>query len=249
MPVFYLSSDPLFSDPELAEPDGLLAVGGDLQLDRLVIAYSQGIFPWYSEGMPILWWSPDPRPVIYPDQLHVPRRLKRFLRKHPFRVTVDRDFYGVIEACATMNRGNTEGTWLLPEMIEAYENMHRHGYAHSVEVWKAGELVGGFYGVALGRVFFGESMFHRCSDAAKVGFVLFVRYLASLGFSMIDCQQTTAHMVRFGAREIPRWQFLAGIREGIRGCPLQTRFGRELLLQGDLADYSARDQAETGPGS
>jgi len=243
MPVFYLSSDPLFPDPELAEPDGLLAVGGDLQLDRLVIAYSQGIFPWYSEGMPILWWSPDPRPVIYPDQLHVPRRLKRFLRKHPFRVTVDRDFYGVIQACATMNRGNTEGTWLLPEMIEAYENMHRHGYAHSVEVWKAGELVGGFYGVALGRVFFGESMFHRCSDAAKVGFVLFVRYLASLGFTMIDCQQTTSHMVRFGAQEIPRWQFLAGIRDGIRGCRLQTHFGRELLLQGDLADYASCVQA------
>jgi leucyl/phenylalanyl-tRNA--protein transferase len=222
MPVFYLSSDPLFPDPELAEPDGLLAVGGDLQVDRLVIAYSRGIFPWYSEGMPILWWSPDPRPVIYPDQLHVSRRLARFVRQHSFQVTVDRDFFGVIQGCADMDRGETKGTWLVPEMIEAYENMYRQGYAHSVEVWKDGRLAGGFYGVALGRVFFGESMFHRCSEAAKVGFVLFVRYLETLGFRMIDCQQTTEHMLRFGAREIPRARFLSGLRKNLQGCSLQT---------------------------
>jgi leucyl/phenylalanyl-tRNA--protein transferase len=222
MPVFYLSSDPLFPDPELAEPDGLLAVGGDLQVDRLLIAYSRGIFPWYSEGMPILWWSPDPRPVIYPDRLHVSRRLERFVKQHPFQVTVDRDFFGVIRECAGIDRGEAKGTWLVPEMIAAYEDMYRQGYAHSVEVWKDGQLAGGFYGVALGRVFFGESMFHRCSDAAKVGFVLFARYLAALGFRMIDCQQTTDHMLRFGAQEISRSRFLANLGENLRGCSLQT---------------------------
>ena len=222
MPVFYLSHDPLFPDPAQAEPDGLLAVGGDLCVDRLLIAYSQGIFPWYSQGMPILWWSPDPRPVIEPSHLHVPRRLERFLHKHPFQVTVNRNFYGVIRSCATMSRGDECGTWLVPEMMAAYENLHKQGYAHSVEVWEEGVLVGGFYGVALGRIFFGESMFHYRSEAAKVGFVYFVRYLDSLGFTMIDCQQTTSHMVRFGAREIPRTDFIQRIKLGIRGGALKT---------------------------
>ncbi len=216
MSVFFLTNDPVFPEPSLAEPDGLLAVGGDLQVDRLVIAYSQGIFPCYSEGTPILWWSPDPRPVIYPDRLHVPKRLARFLKHHPFQVTLNRDFYGVIRGCAGMNRGKSSETWLVPEMIAAYERMFQKGYAHSVEVWKDGELAGGFYGVALGKIFFGESMFHRYPEAAKVGFVLFVRYLASLGFTMVDCQQTTAHMVRFGAREISRQEFLAGLKEGMK---------------------------------
>jgi len=222
MPVFYLSDEPIFPDPAQAEPDGLLAVGGDLCVDRLLIAYAQGIFPWYSQGMPILWWSPDPRPVIEPSCLHVPRRLERFLRKHPFRITVNKNFYGVIRSCAGMTRGCESGTWLVPEMIEAYENLHWQGYAHSVEVWKDGVLVGGFYGVALGKVFFGESMFHFRSDAAKVGFVYFVRYLDSLGFTMIDCQQTTQHMVRFGAKEIPRAEFMHRITQGIHGCALQA---------------------------
>ncbi|PIE68661.1 MAG: leucyl/phenylalanyl-tRNA--protein transferase [Deltaproteobacteria bacterium] len=215
MPVCFLSDDVVFPDPEQAESDGLLAIGGDLHPDRLLTAYSQGIFPCYSQGMPILWWSPDPRPVIYPDRLHVPKRLLRFLRHHPFEVTLDQDFYGVIRGCATVTRGTSSEVWLLPEMIAAYERLYHNGYAHSVEIWKDGELVGGFYGVALGKVFFGESMFHRCSEAVKVGFVLFVRYLSSLGFTMLDCQQTSGHMLRFGAVEISRHAFLAGLREGM----------------------------------
>ena len=222
MSVFYLSRALDFPDPALAEPDGLLAVGGDLCVDRLLLAYSRGIFPWYSEGMPLLWWSPDPRPIIEPSRLHVPKRLERFLRHHPFQVTVNKDFAGVIRACAGMERGDHCGTWLVPEMIAAYEKMHRWGYAHSVEVWLDGVLSGGFYGVALGKIFYGESMFHTCSGAAKVGFVSFVRYLDRLGFTTVDCQQTTEHMVRFGAREIPRRAFMNRVGEGLRGVSLRT---------------------------
>ena len=193
----------------MAEPSGLLAVGGDLSLPRLKRAYSMGIFPWYDEESPILWWSPDPRPALFPANLRVPRRLERTLRQGRFRVTLDRDFAGVIRACAGVCRKGEPGTWIIPDMILAYEALFAAGLAHSAEAWRDGELVGGLYGVALGRAFFGESMFHLARDASKVAFVHLVRFLGRQDFAFIDCQQATGHMLRFGAEELPRDKFLA----------------------------------------
>jgi leucyl/phenylalanyl-tRNA--protein transferase len=197
-----------FPDTSMAErePEGLLAVGGDLSVPRLLNAYRRGIFPWYSEGDPILWWSPDPRTVLTPGEIRVSRSLRKTLRRRLFAVTIDRDFDSVIEACAQPRPGG-DGTWLLPEMISAYQRLHRQGWAHSVEVWRAGELVGGLYGVALGRVFFGESMFSRVSDASKVALVHMCRSLQRWGFALIDCQVVTGHLLHMGARQIPREHF------------------------------------------
>lgn len=217
MPVFYLHAEPIFPRPALAEPGGLLAVGGDLRLERLVAAYRRGIFPWYDERSPILWWSPDPRPILLPGRVHVSRRLERTLRSGMFSVTLDTDFGGVIRGCAGASRAAGDGTWILPEMIEAYERLHAAGYAHSVEAWLDGELVGGAYGVAIGRAFFGESMFHRATDASKVAFVTLCRHLDGLGFHFIDCQQTTGHLCRFGAVEVTRNEFLRRL-EVAREC-------------------------------
>jgi len=200
----------LFPDPSLAEtePDGLLAVGGDLSTERIVQAYRQGIFPWYGESQPILWWSPDPRMVLFPDELHVSRSLVREMRKGRFRVTFDQAFDRVIEACA-QPRKTDEGTWLMPEMIAAYRDLHQQGIAHSVEVWQQGALVGGLYGNALGSVFFGESMFTHMPNASKVAFVCLVRSLKSIGFQLVDCQVYTLHLQSLGARLIPRDEFLS----------------------------------------
>ncbi len=198
-----------FPDPALAEtdPDGLLAVGGDLSPQRLVNAYRQGIFPWYSAGQPILWWSPDPRMVLFPERLHLSRSLRKRLRRGTFEVTFDRDFGAVIRACAAP-REDQGGTWITEQMIEAYEGLHRLGLAHSVESWHQGELVGGLYGVALGSLFFGESMFSTMSDASKVAFVRLVRTLQSAGCPLIDCQVYTDHLASLGAEPIPRARFL-----------------------------------------
>lgn len=208
MPVFRLTKSLLFPPCHYAEPDGLLAVGGDLSPERLLLAYRMGIFPWYSEDTPILWWSPDPRLVLFPEELKVSSSLRRAIRKGVFQVTMDRAFRQVMEGCATIVRKSAEGTWILPEMVEAYCRLHRLGYAHSVESWYGGELVGGLYGVAIGRVFFGESMFARMTDASKVAFVHLVGLLRHWDFELIDCQVTTTHLQRFGAREIPREEFL-----------------------------------------
>lgn len=199
----------IFPDPDLAlrDPDGLLAVGGDLATERLIAAYRQGIFPWYSDGQPILWWSPDPRAVLFPDRLKVSRSLRKTLRKRPYQVTLDRDFTGVIDRCAAP-RDDGAGTWITSEMRAAYIRLHRSGYAHSVESWADGELVGGLYGVAIGRVFFGESMFTRRTDASKVAFVHLVRQLQEWGFELVDCQISSEHLKSLGAEEIPRGQFL-----------------------------------------
>lgn len=218
MPVFLLNAEPVFPRPSLAEPGGLLAVGGDLGQERLLAAYRGGIFPWYDEDSPILWWSPDPRPLVFPDRLHVSRRLARTIRSGPFAVTLDTDFGGVIRGCAGVRRELGDGTWLVPEMIEAYERLHAAGYAHSVEAWLGGELVGGAYGMAIGRAFFGESMFHRVADASKVAFVALARHLFELGFHFIDCQQTTGHLCRFGAVEVSRLEFMQRLRQA-RDCP------------------------------
>jgi len=183
MPVFALIDAPIFPKPALAEPNGLLAVGGDLRLERLVAAYRNGIFPWYDAESPILWWSPDPRPVVLPGGLQVARRLERTIRSGKFKVTLDADFSGVIRGCAGVRREAGDGTWLVPEMIAAYERLHAAGYAHSAEAWLDGALVGGAYGVAIGRAFFGESMFHRVTDASKVAFVALARFLGEQGNS------------------------------------------------------------------
>ncbi|MCW8918145.1 MAG: leucyl/phenylalanyl-tRNA--protein transferase [Gammaproteobacteria bacterium] len=207
-------SDPAhFPDPALAleEPNGLLAVGGDLSPARLLNAYRQGIFPWYSKGEPILWWSPDPRTVLFPAQLHLSRSLRKTLRRHPFRVTLDSAFAQVMEACSAsrwQKDGSQSGTWISDEMKAAYGMLHRIGFAHSVECWQGEELVGGLYGVSMGKVFYGESMFSRCPDASKVGFAHLVRQLTDWGFALIDCQVYSNHLATLGAVEIPRERFL-----------------------------------------
>ncbi len=208
MPVFLLDDSLLFPPGELAREDGLLAVGGDLRPERLLLAYRQGIFPWYNPGDPILWWCPDPRLILEPEKLHVSRRLRRTLARSPFRITFDQAFSEVIRACAQVRLERGEGTWLTDEMIQAYIQLHRMGYAHSVEAWQEGMLAGGVYGVAMGRVFFGESMFHRVTNASKAAFVALVNQLRIWDFAMVDCQVVTRHLKSFGARTIPRREFL-----------------------------------------
>lgn len=215
MTIYRLFAEPVFPDPSEADPDGLLAIGGDLSPRRLVTAYAHGIFPWYAEGSPILWWSPDPRLTLFPAELHVPASLRRVLNSGRFRFTLDAAFGRVIRACAAAPRPGQDGTWIVPEMIAAYEALHGLGFAHSAEAWLEGELVGGVYGVALGGVFFGESMFHTVPNASKALFATLVRWLAGRGCSLIDCQQTTPHMLRFGAREVPRREFLRLVTEGL----------------------------------
>lgn len=192
----------------LREPDGLLAAGGDLSPERLLAAYRHGCFPWFSAGQPILWWSPDPRMVLFPEELHVSRSLRKTLRRSDFTITFDQDFAAVIGACAAP-RSYADGTWITPAMQAAYLELHRRGLAHSVEVWQHGQLVGGLYGLALGRLFFGESMFSRVSDASKVAFVSLVEQLRACGFVLIDCQMHTQHLASLGARPIPRHEFAA----------------------------------------
>ena len=197
----------------LANPNGLLAIGGELSPERLLHGYSQGIFPWFSEGDPILWWSPDPRMVLFPDELKISKSLQKRL-KHA-EVRVDGDFRAVIQACAEAPRAGQNGTWILPEMVEAYCELHRLGHAHSVEVWQGSELVGGLYGVALGKMFFGESMFHRATDASKIALV----HLVKQGYGMIDCQMHTPHLASLGAREITRQEFADKLRELVHDAP------------------------------
>lgn len=207
-----------FPDVELAlqEPDGLLAIGGDLSVERLISAYQKGIFPWYSEGQPILWWSPDPRMVLVPKEIKVSRSLAKKIRKQDFQITFDKNFRDVIIACSEprLEQGRQQKeTWILDEMIEAYVQLHDAGYAHSVECWQNEKLVGGLYGVAIGNVFFGESMFTRLSDASKIAFVFLSKQLEKWGFKLIDCQVYTSHLESLGAKMIARKQFLSLLRQ------------------------------------
>ena len=195
----------------MREPNGLLAAGGDLSADRLIQAYRHGCFPWFSEGQPILWWSPDPRTVLFPEELHISRSLGKLLRQQRYQVSFDRDFAGVIEACAAP-RKDADGTWITDDMQNAYIELHARGHAHSVEVWDDGELVGGLYGLAMGQLFFGESMFSRADNASKFGFATLVRPLQAWGFVLIDCQMPTDHLQSLGARSIPRLQFAEYLR-------------------------------------
>lgn len=190
----------------LREPDGLLAAGGDLSPERLISAYRHGCFPWFQEGQPILWWSPNPRMVLLPTELHVSHSLRKLMRQGRFEVSFDRDFPAVIRACAAP-RSYADGTWITRAMQAAYLELHRRGIAHSVEVWQEDQLVGGLYGLALGRLFFGESMFSRTDNASKIGFVTLVEQLRECGYVLIDCQMHTQHLSSFGAREIPRADF------------------------------------------
>jgi leucyl/phenylalanyl-tRNA--protein transferase len=205
----------------LRNPNGLLAAGADLSTERLLDAYARGIFPWYGEDDPLLWWSPDPRMVLWLRELHVSRSLRRTIRARRYEVTLDRSFRDVMLGCAKP-RVSGEGTWITAEMIAAYTRLAMLGYAHSVEVWSGSALAGGLYGVALGRMFFGESMFSRGSDASKVGLALLIKQLERWSFELIDCQMATSHLKSLGAREIPRAEFLRHVKRLTKYEPIPT---------------------------
>lgn len=224
MPVFELPDELIFPHPRLANSDGLLAIGGDLSVDRLLLAYANGIFPWFDEESPILWWSPNPRMVLLPDKLKISNSLKQVINKEKFMVTFDQDFGAVISNCAGMRRAGQEGTWIVPEMQEAYINLHEAGYAHSVEVWHDDRLVGGLYGVSLGKIFFGESMFHLMRDASKVALYFLVEKLKSWEFHLIDSQQDTPHMRSLGCELISMDKFLNLIKNALRYPTLQGKW-------------------------
>ncbi|MFO7578792.1 leucyl/phenylalanyl-tRNA--protein transferase [Nitrosomonas halophila] len=215
--IHILSSDTPFPPLEhaLVKPNGLLAAGGDLSPERLLSAYRRGIFPWFNDGEPILWWSPDPRMVLFPNELKVSRSLRQTLKKKRYEIRTDHAFSSVIRACAAPRR-KQDGTWIHHEMIAAYSELHRQGIAHSVETWINGELAGGLYGVAIGQMFFGESMFSRITDASKIALVHLVKQLENWNFGLIDCQMKTAHLASMGAREIPRSCFVQRLKELIR---------------------------------
>jgi leucyl/phenylalanyl-tRNA---protein transferase len=217
MPFFRLGPEPIFPPPELAEPEGLLAIGGDLTPERLLAAYRQGIFPWYEPGGPILWWSPDPRLILLPTELRITRRLRRTIRQGRFQTLYDTAFGQVIRACAETPREHEDGTWITPEMQQAYIRLHELGHAHCMETWRDGRLVGGIYGVRVGRCFCGESMFHREPDASKVALAALVDRIAAEGVDLIDCQVASEHLIRLGAREIPRAKFLHHLKSGSKG--------------------------------
>lgn len=225
MPVFSLSEDLLFPPAYLANPEGILAIGGDLSPERLRLAYQSGIFPWFSEGDPIIWWSPDPRFILYPQNLKVSKSMRPIFRKGIFHVTYDQDFMGVINNCQKISRPGQEGSWITEEMKQAYFQLHREGFAHSVEVWFEGELVGGLYGVSMGTAFFGESMFAHKSNASKVGFITLVRDLTEKGFSMIDCQIHTQHLESLGAFNVDRNRFLEELDQSLRSDSLVGNWG------------------------
>lgn len=195
-----------FPSPDTASEEGIVAFGGKISTDRLISAYSQGIFPWYNEGDPILWWSPDPRMVLFPKELKISKSMKTLFRKNAFQVTYNTSFGEIIKNCAFIKRKSEDGTWIHPNFIEKYTELHHLGYAHSVEVWQNDEIVGGLYGIKLGKIFCGESMFAKVSNASKYGFIKFVQDFNDL--CLIDCQAYTNHLASLGAREIPRSQFL-----------------------------------------
>jgi leucyl/phenylalanyl-tRNA--protein transferase len=216
MPVFQLPDEIFFPDPSLAEPDGLLAVGGDLSVERLLTAYANGIFPWFSENEPILWWSPDPRLVLFPQNFKVSHSLNSKIKKDVFFVKMDTDFKSVINACAETERKHEDGTWITEEMKTAYYNLHLKGVAHSIETYFNGALVGGLYGVSLGKAFFGESMFHTMTDASKVALYYLVEKTKEFDFLFIDSQVETEHLLSLGAELIPRKTYLRLLNEAIK---------------------------------
>lgn len=217
MPIFSIGEEIFFPPPYLANPDGILAVGGDLQAERLLLAYETGIFPWFSPDEPIIWWSPDPRFVLYPENLKVSKSMRPYLNGSKFRISYDQAFREVMSQCQQIARPGQNGTWITEEMLDAYCSLHQQGFAHSVEVWEGEKLVGGLYGISLGSCFFGESMFSRSSNASKTGFITLVRALQDRGFELIDCQVHTPHLESLGAQHIPRELFLEQLRKGLEG--------------------------------
>ena len=216
MPIFALTERLQFPPPHLATKEGLLALGGDLSLQRLLLAYREGIFPWFSDGEPILWWSPDPRLVLYPNKLRLSTSLKKRIRQHRFELSADRAFESVITECSRVPRKNQDGTWIVASMVEAYKHLHHNGFAHSIEAWQEDKLVGGLYGVSLGRCFFGESMFSLVSDASKIALAGLVQFLAAENFKLIDCQVPTPHLINLGATKVPRKQFLSELESALK---------------------------------
>ena len=214
----------------LADPNGLLAASAELTPERLLDAYRHGVFPWYSEGQPVLWWSPDPRMVLFVDELRVTRSLRKIVRAGRFEIRVDTAFRQVMEGCALAPRPGQLGTWITPQVIRAYTLLHRRGHAHSIEAWCDGELAGGLYGVAIGRMFYGESMFAQVADASKVALVHLVSILRANDMPMIDCQQETQHLARFGARPISRDEFAQRVSALVNSSPPPPDAWRPILV-------------------
>lgn len=238
--MHFLGKDPTWFPPtDDADEDGILAVGGDLSPARLVAAYGRGIFPWYSEGLPILWHCPDPRFILLPEKLHVPKSLRKVMKRGVYQVRLDTDFEAVIDGCAKTRRPGQRGTWITRDMRKAYLRLFELGIAHSAEAWLDGKLVGGLYGVSLGQVFYGESMFARADDASKVAFATLVEWMRGWGVQLIDCQQETHHLARFGAEPWPRARFVAEVQRLTRGPSRQGRW----------ALPPAEEQEKEAPGS
>lgn len=215
--MFYFLNEKLYFPPvNRANSQGILAVGGDLSPERLLLAYQSGIFPWFNENDPIIWWSPDPRFIMYPYAIKVSKSMKQILKSRKFHITFDQDFLGVITNCQSIKRKGQAGTWITEEMIEAYLNLHHLGFAHSVEAWQEGELVGGLYGVSLGKVFFGESMFAKASNASKAAYITLVKNLQMLDFQIIDCQVYTEHLASLGAQNVPRKEFMSLLAKALK---------------------------------
>jgi len=224
-----MAFDYIFPDPEMADDDGLIAAGGDLSVEALLSAYSNGIFPWFSKGDPILWWSPNPRMVLKPGRLKLSASLKQKLKNPKFEVKIDNNFTEVIKACASVSRKGQDGTWITDDMIEAYVRMHDKGYAHSFETYYNGKLVGGLYGISLGRAFFGESMFHIMSDASKISLFCLHKFCLKFNFYFIDVQQSTTHLKSLGAEDVTRSHFLKMLKMSLNEPSLICNWG-ELVI-------------------
>ncbi|MCS6820456.1 MAG: leucyl/phenylalanyl-tRNA--protein transferase [Microscillaceae bacterium] len=224
--MYYLLDETLYFPPieKFADEYGILAIGGDLSVDRLLLAYRSGIFPWYSEDEPITWWSPDPRFVLFPQDLKISKSMKQILKKNVFQVTFDTAFRQVITECQQIKRVGQKGTWITHEMLEAYVQLHELGYAHSVEVWQSEELVGGLYGVSLGQMYFGESMFSRVSNSSKTGFIVLVQKMIEKGIKLIDSQVYTNHLASLGAIEIPRKEYLRLLAQWVNQPTLRGKW-------------------------
>jgi leucyl/phenylalanyl-tRNA--protein transferase len=231
MPIYMLTDELRFPAPEGASPEGIVAIGGDFRAERLLLGYAQGIFPWPSEGLPLLWFSPDPRFALEPAHAHLPRSLRKRLRKGDFEVRFDSAFSETIRACAGKRRPGQRGTWITQDLITGYERLHRLGYAHSIEAWADGELAGGLYGVGLGKIFFGESMFANLADASKVAFAVLLGHLAAWDFRLVDCQVHTDHLERFGARAWPRAEFLRALRAAVSEEHMCRQWHVELSME------------------
>ena len=229
----------MFPPLETADEQGLLAMGGDLSPERLILAYKSGIFPWYSDPQPILWWSPDPRFVLFPAELHIPSTMQKILKKQTFRFTFDSCFETVISACKDMPRPDQAGTWITNGMLAAYCRLHELGYAHSCEAWEGESLIGGLYGVSIGRAFFGESMFYLKPNASHAAFIILTLVLAGLGFDILDSQVYTEHMAGFGARMIPRSTYAGIIARSTERETLLGNWGKDPVVLGQLAETIA----------